>query len=297
METPNHMRIQCPHCSKRLRVGMKMADRRVLCPNQHCRQPIDTPSSFPSDSIGPQSSSLAAKGPQKKSPPTEGGELLSLQPKPRRMTVWYLGMGITLGCVAVSIILMLLIPGRDRNTPPDADANSQATTGEQKGDIILTVPKLLETNRKVSPPLAPATQPPGEVRRMEVASTLPKFAVAFSPDGRQLLVGGIGLRLYDAATGHEIRHFKLEGSGPDIDVWSVAFSSDGKMVASGDWDKFVRVWDLETGKELDRHLRHTRVVTSVVFARDGNQVISGSWDGSVQRWDLVSGQVRLLGEH
>ena len=45
MGEANGIRFQCPHCSKRLRVGAKFAGRRMPCPNQACRQPIDIPMS------------------------------------------------------------------------------------------------------------------------------------------------------------------------------------------------------------------------------------------------------------
>ncbi len=73
---------------------------------------------------------------------------------------------------------------------------------------------------------------------------------------------------------------------------SVAFSPDGRIVATGGQDGAVRLWDVATGDEIRRLRGHTAEVNAVAFGPDGSLVASASSDGTLRLWDSASGSVR-----
>ena len=73
-------------------------------------------------------------------------------------------------------------------------------------------------------------------------------------------------------------------------VSSVAFSPDGKRIASGSKDKTVKVWDAETGQEVLTLKGHPNWVTSVAFSPDGKRIVSGCPANTVKVWDAETGK-------
>jgi len=161
--------------------------------------------------------------------------------------------------------------------------------------------------------------------------------LAFSRDSRLLATGGGDgkVRLWDVATGREIRNFpgdkfsvKAVALSPDgrylaaggiegaVTLWNlatggsipartggpqveaVAFSPAGGYLASGSRDRTVRLWDVESGRAVKTLTGHAHWVTALAFSPDGKYLVSGSWDNALKLWDVASGrELRTLTGH
>jgi WD40 repeat protein len=73
-------------------------------------------------------------------------------------------------------------------------------------------------------------------------------------------------------------------TGHKLWVQSVAFSPDGRRLASGSHDNTIKVWDPATGQQLQELDGHKSDVESVAFSRDGQWIASGSADRTIKLW-------------
>ncbi|HVQ39366.1 MAG TPA: caspase family protein, partial [Pyrinomonadaceae bacterium] len=92
--------------------------------------------------------------------------------------------------------------------------------------------------------------------------------------------------LWDVSTGQEIGALKGHGKG----VTSVAFSRDGRWLASGSTDNTIRIWDVAAKREVRTMAGHTSNIESIAFSPDGNLIASASDDGGTFLWDAKTGE-------
>jgi len=156
------------------------------------------------------------------------------------------------------------------------------------------VPSAVESTPQASQSAAPTSSsvpkaPP--TRERAQALTLEGLSVgferpSFSPDGVMVAAatGGGMVTLWNALDGSQIWTVPCGGlAGP------VAFSPDGRTIATGHHDNSLAIRNLETGAVVHELLGHQEDVVAVAFSSDGSRLASAAWYDAIRVWDTVSG--------
>lgn len=131
-------------------------------------------------------------------------------------------------------------------------------------------------------------------------------AVAFSKDGQRLAVASgepakAGeVRLYAMPSGR----LPAEGFAPAVTIAAhkdlihdLAFSPDGKLLATCSYDRLIKLWDATGGQEMRSLKDHSDAIYGLAFSPDGKLLASAAADRAVKVWDVATGQrLYSLGE-
>ncbi|MCI0462591.1 MAG: NB-ARC domain protein [Gemmataceae bacterium] len=126
-------------------------------------------------------------------------------------------------------------------------------------------------------------------------------AITFSPDSKLLATGGGAptedgeVKVFAVGDWQQVMNIK---NGHSDTVYGVSFSPDGKMLASCGADKFIKVFEVPSGKLVKSFEGHTHQVLDVGWHSGGNLLASAGADNTVKVWDFAKGeQVRTINAH
>jgi WD40 repeat protein len=139
--------------------------------------------------------------------------------------------------------------------------------------------------------------PTGDIAAKLAGQTGKVTAIAFNKDGSRLAVacGTVGksgeVRLYTMSSGG------LPNSTPEHVIqahadliYDIAFSPDGKTLATTGYDRLIKLWDANTGKEANVLKDHSDTVYGLAFSPNGKYLASGSADRAVKIWEAATGK-------
>jgi WD40 repeat protein len=145
-----------------------------------------------------------------------------------------------------------------------------------------------------------AANPQQAVRlRADVEAHAPrKASVAWNPRGDQVAagIGGDGktIRIWSADATNEPR--RLSGHGAAVEA--VAWSPDGRRLASSDYGGTVIIWDPATAARVAKLVGHTGQVYAVAWSPEGKHLASAGRDGTVRIWEVPTGSaIQVLSGH
>ncbi|HEV3343743.1 MAG TPA: sigma-70 family RNA polymerase sigma factor, partial [Pirellulales bacterium] len=210
------------------------------------------------------------------------------------------GKAVAGGCPNGQVILWDVDTGRERArlAPPDAPQPGQNDASAQMIDTLAISPDgkwLTAASRSTGVQV-------WNLGERRLVHTIPNrsawFQLAFSPDSRTLAWYGrspqagadsAGIQLWDVVGGHLRATISAARQG------YLAFSPDGRRLASTGWDKKISLWDLESKHLLKAMTGHTDELHAVAFSPDGETIVSGGRDSAIRLWDAATGQERFGG--
>ena len=121
------------------------------------------------------------------------------------------------------------------------------------------------------------------------------WSLSFSPDGKYLAAAEGGMEALGNVTGHLVTVWDVSSrqivttlQGHTNDVRAVAFSPDGKLLASGSYDNTMKFWNVATWQEIVT--LKSNWIQSLAFSADGKRLVSGGRDKTVKLWDVATRQ-------
>jgi WD40 repeat protein len=159
---------------------------------------------------------------------------------------------------------------------------------------LLSAPMFAEELPDPPPPLTAADEPrafdPKPINLQILSGE--NWSLAVSRDGKMLAVvgGGMGDRpghlcFWDLTTNKEKACISER-----LPIRSVAYSPDGTVLATGEFDNTAKLRDPVTGQVRQVLAGHTGVINALVFTPDSRLLITASVDSLVKVWDVISGK-------
>ncbi len=193
-----------------------------------------------------------------------------------------------------------LAPTSDRSASPDQPPVQEAAIRSNQ-DAEATIPSTASNEHPPSSVEAPAQDQSLATSQL---SQLPRRGIS-----RRMLLGGLAgvalasvvgggivLLKYAQGTGHpvtapaiKVKTTLFTYRGHSDWVWSVAWSPDGRRIASASGDETAQVWDATNGDHLIRYTGHAASVYAVSWSPGGGRIASASYDKTVQIWDPTFG--------
>lgn len=121
------------------------------------------------------------------------------------------------------------------------------------------------------------------------------LSLAFSPDGSRLAAGGGEASRSGELTIWKTADWTLEREIEDAHsdtIYGLDFSADGRFLASGAADKFVKVFNVESGEHVRSYEGHTHHVMDVSWKGDRTSLVSAGADNVLKVWDAETGEQR-----
>ena len=91
------------------------------------------------------------------------------------------------------------------------------------------------------------------------------------------------VEVLDVKSGH-VLHTLISHTA---EVRGLAFSPDGRRIATSSWDRTIKLWDPDTGREVFTLRGHTAGLLVVAFSPDGHRLVSGGIDFTARVWDAT----------
>ncbi|MGH2494423.1 MAG: WD40 repeat domain-containing serine/threonine protein kinase [Ktedonobacteraceae bacterium] len=116
--------------------------------------------------------------------------------------------------------------------------------------------------------------------------------IALLPDVSQVISSALGtISLWKPGTPQAI----VEVPGHTRTIWASAITFDGKTLATGSWDRSIRLWNIEQRRLQRTIIGHSDIILTITLAMNDRVLLSGSRDGTIRIWELPGGrQIRSI---